>query len=121
MFIGMKRWTVAMLVTLVSATVGLAGDGGMPNPDELSDDDILLPLVASRDYCKKADPGQSALYEKGFAFLTADSPNEVQAFFAKPGTAEAVAKRVAEFEARDKVPDTAGFNKSMCEDYIKMQ
>lgn len=116
----------AMFLMICGASAAQAGAasesaGGVPNPDDLSDDFLFLQIVASRDYCKKVDPDQSAAYDKGFAFLTADSPNELTAFLAKPDTAEAVAKRVTDFEARDKNPETAGSGKSMCENYIKMQ
>lgn len=121
MFGRSKTWAGALLLTLVSATGALAGDGGMPNPDELSDDAILLQVTASRDYCKKVDPDQSAAYDKSFAFLTADSPDELKAFLARPDTEAAVTKRVDDFAARDKAPETAGSGKSMCENYIKMQ
>ena len=120
--------TAVVLVALNSPALAGATEkadapkGALPE-DVLSDDAILLQMLASRDYCKKRDTAHAAEYDKAIAALTPADEDKaaLKSFLAKPDSAASVAKRAVEFEARDKNPEFAGSGKEMCENFLKLQ
>lgn len=124
MSLGTFRLAILLLapvsVTLdVPAVADKAGGAGALAEDTLSDDAILLQMIASREYCKTSDPAHAADYDKAFEALTPadDDKAALRAFLAKPDSAAAIARRAVEIDARDKASETAGAGKEMCSNY----
>ena len=113
---------VSKLFMSAALLIALAyGVAAQPVTDELTDEMILTQMSATREFCKKADAGRAADYETAFASMTKESQAELKALEAKPDFAATIAKRVAEFEQREKEPDQAGSGKNMCANFLMIE
>jgi hypothetical protein len=108
------KLAAACAVMLAVCSPGLAQTA----VEEISDEQIIIALMAQRDFCKMTDAARSADYDKAFTEHTNDAVDAVKALVGKPDTEAAVAKVLAEKVSNSKDPAQPGYGKELCKNYL---